>query len=482
MDKFLFCINQQFQEAEETQLPKHFCPDCNIKISSSYTFIQHAKETNETLLRLILQSGEIKNELYDNENNEYLATDDLEIKDEVKTNYSDDSLIGNTEDLKDIYNDEHGHYDMSKDNYISKNKPDTLKKKSKTRVTPKKTLFKNIQDLKVNNNKIENGNSKGVKTVVPEITNENNSKEAVTKTSNINSELSCKMCKKTYKHLTFLKKHCRLKHGNKSETKIKSIHIEKLKVLDNNKKKQCPKCNKSYKLQNCLSKHLLQEHSTDLNSMKQYVCPYCTLIFTSNHSLRYHKQKEHIEDRRFGCNACDKRFRLHKQLAVHALTHSEQRPFICDTCHMSFKMKQVLIKHVTTHENDRPHLCDICAMSFKRAGTLKEHMLTHAGPRSLSCHACAFTCVSRTTLLRHALRHAGARPHACPHCAKAFYDKPALDRHIRIHTGEKPYKCPRCDLAFVDHWKRKIHIMRVHNVPFEEIPRLAADGQPLNKW
>ncbi|KAI5637359.1 zinc-finger double domain-containing protein [Phthorimaea operculella] len=252
---------------------------------------------------------------------------------------------------------------------------------------------------------------------------------------------------KIYSSYIFIKR--AKEHGNESKTKIKPEVIEKLikdNALNKNNLRQCPVCDKTYKWQNRLITHLVREHSMDVKSMEQYACPYCPLIFISSDSLRCHKEKVHNEDRQFGCNACDKRFRKRAQLAVHALSHSEDRPFICDTCHMSFKLKDVLIKHLTVHESDRPFLCEICAKGFKKAGTLKDHMLTHAGAR------------------------------------KTFVIKSALNRHMRIHTGEKPCKCPSCPLAFVDHWKRKMHIMRVHQVPFEEIPRLAADGQPLDKW
>jgi len=90
------------------------------------------------------------------------------------------------------------------------------------------------------------------------------------------------------------------------------------------------------------------------------------------------KSKTPKENRRHGCNLCDKKF---------------VRP-------------AELKRHLTTHTNERCYKCEICSTSFKRADHYRSHYKSVHSEKKLQCGMCDYKTARKDTLNRHiACRH-----------------------------------------------------------------------------
>lgn len=60
-----------------------------------------------------------------------------------------------------------------------------------------------------------------------------------------------------------------------------------------------------------------------------------------------------VEDRKYQCNICEKKFMRNSHLSIHKRTHEGIRPFKCDICSLSFIQKGDMKRHRMRHFKDK---------------------------------------------------------------------------------------------------------------------------------
>lgn len=72
--------------------------------------------------------------------------------------------------------------------------------------------------------------------------------------------------------------------------------------------------------------------------------------FKKDKYLMDHKQLIHTDEKRFGCEICEKRFRSKRGLLEHMQVHTDDRSFPCTFCDKRFKRKNDLkVKNFFRH-------------------------------------------------------------------------------------------------------------------------------------
>ena len=103
------------------------------------------------------------------------------------------------------------------------------------------------------------------------------------------------------------------------------------------------------------------DHQDDSNG-ELYRCQDCSEKFCDRKQLKNHINLEHAEPQ-FPCDRCELIFSKSKKLALHqAVEHrTVQDKYMCTVCSKEFKDKERLKKHMyTQHLNDKPFACNVC--------------------------------------------------------------------------------------------------------------------------
>ena len=72
-------------------------------------------------------------------------------------------------------------------------------------------------------------------------------------------------------------------------------------------------------------------------------CKTCGKGFGTNQLLRQH-EKSH-QERKFGCEHCDKKFVFNHHLKEHMVVHTGERPYACHLCDQKYTQPHVLKTH-----------------------------------------------------------------------------------------------------------------------------------------
>ncbi|XP_067118156.1 zinc finger protein 43-like, partial [Centruroides vittatus] len=218
--------------------------------------------------------------------------------------------------------------------------------------------------------------------------------------SHSKQELTCDLCKQTFRNKRILQTHL-------------FCHIRK-------KPFRCTTCNKKFLWQFLLRRHMKKHKSGNENEISQRnLClqPSGDRVKSSPRNGKVH-----------ACKICGKEF-------------NEERPFKCDICNKGFKWKEQVKHHKTTHIEERPFKCDICNKSFKLKGQLKSHQKTHSEEQPFKCDICnqGFNC--RSQLKSHQKTHSEEQPFECDICNESFKCKEQLKTHHKTHSDDRNYSC-----------------------------------------
>lgn len=167
--------------------------------------------------------------------------------------------------------------------------------------------------------------------------------------ANLNENLCCHVCKKTFKHKRSLSSHL-LTHTNK-----KPEHT-------------CERCGKTYVTKQGLNVHLMAH-----DDIRPFPCLICKLRFRTNGQLRVHV-RVHDDVKPFECHVCGKRFRLSNQLVNHFIIHTDNYPYTCPLCSKKFRFKNFISEHMRQHTGIKPYCCDICDKKFASWANYDKHM------------------------------------------------------------------------------------------------------------
>uniref|UniRef100_A0A1B0CLJ1 Putative transcription factor grauzone-like protein n=1 Tax=Lutzomyia longipalpis TaxID=7200 RepID=A0A1B0CLJ1_LUTLO len=304
-------------------------------------------------------------------------------------------------------------------------------------------------------------------------------------------KMECELCHVHYVRFADLQKHFRIEH------------LRRGYVVCCGKKLNSPK--------------KLQIHMNNHKSPSKHECTLCQKNYKSEDTLLMHKKLQHtpMEERKFSCDICQRRFALVGALRRHMIVHveKEDKKHVCKTCGQAFALANMLVSHIRrVHENACISICDICAKVYRDKFLFKKHMMEHRNELkpnvpcpvcgklftyrlamkrhlrrhntsgSLECHICRHVSANQQALREHIkLNHMERKLYECSLCEKIFKKRENLKEHMASHTGKFLYECAYCAKQFNNSSNYYSHKQKVHPVEWqaEREKRLAA--QPYQK-
>lgn len=176
------------------------------------------------------------------------------------------------------------------------------------------------------------------------------------KNSCTTSQLTCKLCNKTFETRKRLNAHAK-------------VHEEKPKYI-------CDQCGKMYTNQFNLENHKSSQHGEYLDECENvYKCRICNEKFTNRTDLYAH-MKTHIKDKNTEClcDTCGKCFNNPHNLRSHQKVHLDIRPFACELCPKRFRTRLLLRQHGHVHTGIKEFQCVHCLQSFAKQDSLRSHL------------------------------------------------------------------------------------------------------------
>ncbi|XP_023012873.2 uncharacterized protein isoform X1 [Leptinotarsa decemlineata] len=242
---------------------------------------------------------------------------------------------------------------------------------------------------------------------------------------------NCKVCKKSFSHSCYLKRH-------------EIVHTVE-------KPFQCKICFKFF-----TRKDSLTSHDKIHTGEKPFQCKICSKSFIQRSNWKSH-EKIHSGEKPFQCKICSKSYIRKILLKLHEKVHTAEKAFQCKVCSKCFPHNESLKLHEKIHTSEKQFQCKICSKSFLRKFYLKTHEKIHSGEKSFQCKICSKSFSQRSNLKVHETIHTCQKPFQCKSCLKSFASKASLKLHEKIHTGEKPYQCKICSKSFIQKMHLNLH-------------------------
>ena len=228
----------------------------------------------------------------------------------------------------------------------------------------------------------------------------------------IEGNVRCRWCVKTFMSASRLRSHYRRDHAN--------LYLH------------CSECGEM-----CRGAITFHKH-TKTHAIDRLTCKICSLQSANRAAARIHSQS-HKEKKL--CPVCGKCFDKLAHYHHHQKIHTEIKPYKCDKCGKSYRHKTDLVRHKFLHSGVRPYSCHLCNSKFRRPSTLKTHIRMHTGERPYQCSHCSLSFKTSSDMRRHEARHGDKKPHCCTVCDWKFSLIGELRRHIQtMHNPEKPKK------------------------------------------
>eukprot|EP01083_Nonionella_stella_P227112 806056_1 len=109
---------------------------------------------------------------------------------------------------------------------------------------------------------------------------------------------------------------------------------------------------------------------------------YCNKLFKESKELKTHVNQSHINNGKYACKHCEKRFTWPAHLATHQRTHTKEKPFKCNECNKSFTEPSHLKRHINQiHTNNGQYACKYCPKRFSEPSKLTQHTRYHTNEK-----------------------------------------------------------------------------------------------------
>uniref|UniRef100_A0A8C5LBU2 Histone H4 transcription factor n=1 Tax=Jaculus jaculus TaxID=51337 RepID=A0A8C5LBU2_JACJA len=143
----------------------------------------------------------------------------------------------------------------------------------------------------------------------------------------------------------------------------------------------------------------LREHLRSHTQEKVVACPTCGGMFANNTKFLDHiRRQTSLDQQRFQCSHCSKRFATERLLRDHMRNHVNH--YKCPLCDMTCPLPSSLRNHMRfRHSEDRPFKCDCCDYSCKNLIDLRKHLDTHSKESTLQ--NCRFSARSLSSIKSH---------------------------------------------------------------------------------
>ena len=285
------------------------------------------------------------------------------------------------------------------------------------------------------------------------------------KTHILDREYACEVCERKFSSSDDLKTHLLTHLDSQNQHEEEFFH--------------CKDCNMTYRSITGLKFHQRIKHSTVIEKTKELSCPTCQKKFSTIGNLKKHL-RIHKQDRKYTCVLCTKSFVRKEHLTRHMFIHSTKPAFKCKECQMEFRSDQTLRNHVfRDHRKELPYKCQFCGLGCLSTHNRVEHERTHTGIKPFKCDDCGKQFSRPQSLKTHKLIHSGEKPFQCKQCYMGFTQKGNLTTHMRLHTNDRPYQCMFCEKSYPQKMQLDRHeIIQVERLRFH--CRLT-DGLPIGK-
>ena len=257
-------------------------------------------------------------------------------------------------------------------------------------------------------------------------------------------DLHCKMthdCELTFNQRRKFKWTCPCCSEKFSDTIIYR-HVKSCEINYHKVNAGCLECGKKFNFKTLkggsfiLSQHMLRMHKKE--------CQICEESFESNEKFRDHMETLHKDTY---CSFCCKYF------SPEDLANHNTDIHICEICQKKVHYKS---QHINEYHNEKSNCCKYCDKTFVSDSKLQTHILkAHIKP--LSCDLCDYKCGHQSQLNKHKDTHVNVR-YSCEECSLTFKSNYRRKIHVLgIHEKKFDYECEKCNKKFCMRGQLKMH-------------------------
>ncbi|XP_055676826.1 zinc finger protein 883-like [Lutzomyia longipalpis] len=275
--------------------------------------------------------------------------------------------------------------------------------------------------------------------------------------------LTCHICYKKLNTTSGLKRH--IKFHEKKENPGHKFTRSKQK-----KQYSCEFCKKSFRYVGALERH------NEVRDSSKLQCETCNERFCQDTELDNHLRTAHKEKIYFQCLHCEEQFTNFRLIYKHHKVNHPNllgptKPFLCDTCGLAMIDSRDLKRHMMIHRGLKPHKCDVCEKTFRLKTEVEQHRRVHIPSSEITeqyaCPMCPKKFRTNVTLWRHKRIHTGqVKETICHVCRRRITNPKSLEIHMLKHANEGPrlFKCEDCGRSFNKLKYLNQHRKDAHNI------------------
>ncbi|XP_055596010.1 gastrula zinc finger protein XlCGF26.1-like isoform X2 [Uranotaenia lowii] len=443
-------IEKHFWFTSNELIELHICSVCQDKLSDFYDFYCQVEKVYKQRLKKYTTKKESTNESSD-EIDVKILVDALDIK--LYSDHTEGGVAIQKEDIDASPETEIKSEDLYSD---PSNESDTTKRVVDVSSGPKIT------------SKLVNGT-----------TTQKRKKLAVDEEILLYCNLNCHVCSENFKTFNGLMRHCKKTHNQQGHVICcdqrffrASRLLNHIQVHTNPDAFQCSECKKNFPSNISLRNHYINVHLPV--DERKFACDICLKKFAKRNSLNAHKLIHNTEEE-FVCEICSKKFPKKSSLRTHIKSiHERSTDFMCDICSKQLKSKYALKAHLAEHVDNERVPCTVCGQFMKNQNSLRKHMKGHTETSlTITCDICGKRSPTTGALKKHIRDQHKIQPtHQCTMCDKSFKRSIALKEHMSTHTGEMLYSCEFCDRKFNSSANLSSHRKKVHPQEWQEYQQM----------